>query len=360
MNIQKYFLSIILLIISTFPLLAQNKLQVSEIDMSGVIFREAGDNETVVEVKSNVKLEFESTMDKTVNVYKTYEESGFFFYELLFPTDKKYKGRKLKIKSYGFDTNTQLLELQAKVPVGLLVINPNSEVGVGCYHEHLNKGNNFFENTRYADAKSEYYLALECADVLEDNDLSKKIDDAGAALDAKRDADNYFNVGKYIEAKREYEKLCGINPNDSYPRERIATCEIRIPNLLRILHVKVTDEKGNDMSDVAFSADEYKVDKNRNLVLKNDKPQREKGFEQVTATYHNGIYSVTVKNVNQTLALRKYIDGKNEYYDEYQIPPTTDELNVKLTKTKMTSAEKWKQGFDLGKGILNEFDKSKR
>ena len=337
---------------SAITLLAQNRLQVSETDMSGVVFREAGDNETVVEVKSNVKLEFESTMDRTVNVYKTYQESGFFFYELLFSTNKKYSGRKLKIKSFGFDTYTQALDLKAKIPVGLLVINPNSEVGVGCYFEHLNKGNKFFENTQYAEAKTEYYLALECSDVPEDNDLSKKIDDAGTAIDSKQAADKYYNTGMYIEAKREYEKLRGINLKDKYPEERIMACDIRIPNLPRTIRVKVTDDNGHNMLDVAFSTDEYKVDKNGKLVLENGKPQKKKGFIQATATYYNGIYSVTVKNVNQTLALRKSIDGKTEYYDEYQIPTITDELNVKLIKTKMTSAEKWNKGFEsVNKGL---------
>jgi hypothetical protein len=47
------------------------------------------------------------------NVYKIYEESSFFFYDLLFSTDKKYKGRKLKIKSFGFETHAQSLNLKA-------------------------------------------------------------------------------------------------------------------------------------------------------------------------------------------------------------------------------------------------------
>jgi len=65
---------------------------------------------------------------------------------------------------------------------------------------------------------------------------------------------------KYIEAKQEYEKL--LNPNDDYLVERIAASDIRIPRLPRIIRVKVTDANGNNMSDVAFSTDEYKVDKN--------------------------------------------------------------------------------------------------
>jgi tetratricopeptide (TPR) repeat protein len=347
-----------LLLISAFSLFAQNKLQVTEREMNGVVFRCVSDNQTVVEVKSNVKLEFESTMDKTVAFCETYEESGFFFYELLFPTGKKYKGRKLKIKSFGFDTYVQPLELQSKVPVGLLVLNPNGEVGVGCYFEHLNKGNKFFENTQYADAKTEYYLALECADVPEDNDLSKKIDDAGSAFDAKRNADNFFNAGKYVEAKREYEKLSGLNPNDDYPADRIVLCDIRIPNLTRILRVKVTDANGRTMSDIAFSTDEYKTDKQGNLKLdKKGKPQKDNGFVQATASYNDDVYIVRVKYVNTTLALRKYIDGKTEYYDTYQIPPIIDEINVKLVKTQMTKAEKWNQGFKLGNDLIKNWNK---
>jgi len=347
------FLSIGVMI-SVVSVFGQKTLKVTEKDMAGVVFREAGDNETVVEVQSNVPLDFESTMDKEVNVYDKREENKFFFYNLLFSTDKKYNGRKLKIKSDGFETHVEPLNLKAKVPVGLFVLDPNSSVGVGCYFEHLNKGNAFFANTQYANAKEEYYLALECSDVPDDNDLSKKIEDAGTALDSKRAADNYYNAGKYIEAKREYEKLRGLNPNDNYPVERIAACDTRIPNLPRTLQVKVTDANGYNMSDVEFLGDEYKVDKSGNLVLDNGKPQKKKGFAQATATYYNGVYSVTVKHVNQTLTMRKYIDGKTEYYEVISIPSTTDIMDVKLINTRMTSAEITKQGFDLGNKILDK------
>ena len=107
----------------------QKTLKITEKDMTGVIFRYVGDNETVVEVQSNVKLEFESTMDKAVNVYKTYEESGFFFYELLFPThEKMYDGRKLKIMSYGFQYHYEPLDLKPKIPVGLFVYGSKTEL----------------------------------------------------------------------------------------------------------------------------------------------------------------------------------------------------------------------------------------
>ena len=276
--------------------------------------------------------------------------------------EKKYEGRKLKIKSYGFQTHVEPLDLKAKVAVGLLVIDLNSDVGVGCYFKHLNQGNKFFANTQYADAKSEYYLALECSDVPDKNDLSKKIDDAGTALDAKRAADNYYNSGKYLEAKKEYEKLRGLNPNDNYPIERIAICDLRIPNLRRIIQMKVTDASGRLMTDIAFSTEKYKVDKNGNLKLdNNNKPIKIKGkksFAQVQATYYNGVYSITVKNVNTTLELTKYIDGKTEYYDIVQVPPTTDIVNVKLTKTRMTKAEIANQALKGTNDFLNGLNRN--
>ena len=343
---------------SAITLLAQNKLQVSERDMNGVIFREAGDNETVVEIKSNVKLEFESTMDKAVNVYKAYEESGFFFYELLFPTDKKYNGRKLKIKSFDFDTYSQPLDLKPKIPVGLLVINPNGDVGVGCYFEHLNKGNKFFANTQYSDAKTEYYLALECSDVPEDNDLSKKIDDAGAALDSKQAADNYYNTGKYIEAKRKYEELRGFNPNDEYPVERIAACDIQIPNMPRTIHVRVTDVNGRNMSDVAIEAEFYKVDNKTGRIIRDSSgnPKDVKWKQLSTTTNQQGECIITVKRENKRLKFKKYKDGNTEYFADVQIPTTSDQVEVKLNERATTAATITTFGKTI-EGISNTLQK---
>jgi tetratricopeptide (TPR) repeat protein len=144
-------------------------------NLSVPVFRRAGDNETVVEVQSNVLLSFESTMDKAVDVYESYSENGFYYYKLLFPTvhnNKPITGRKLKIKSYGFDTYTLPLELKAKVPVGLLVINETQSI-----------------------------------------------------------ADNFFNQGKYAEALKEYEKVFSINPKDSYIIHRIELCNKEIDKI---------------------------------------------------------------------------------------------------------------------------------
>ena len=147
------------------------KLKVTERDMTGVIFRCVNDNETVVEVQSNLPLSFDSTIDKEITFCDTKEENGFFFYQLLFATTKKFDGRKLKIKSYGFDTHIQALNLKEKVPVGFLVIN-----------------------------------------------------------ETKFKADNFYNEEKYREALKEYEKLYSINPKDIYVEGRINLCNKKIDN----------------------------------------------------------------------------------------------------------------------------------
>jgi hypothetical protein len=120
------------LIISTTVMFGQEipELKVTAKDMTGVIFREMGDSESIVEVQSNVPLTFESTMDKEVNIYNTKEENGFFFYYLKFPIVDKHKGRKLqlKIKSHGYQYHYEPLDLKAKVPVGLYVDDNKTEL----------------------------------------------------------------------------------------------------------------------------------------------------------------------------------------------------------------------------------------
>ena len=352
------------------PSFAQKKLEVKETTEGINVFTEkdtevdkAGGSQAgaIFSCPLILSLSFSSNVDKQVEVLKTEVrgETRLYYLRLIVGRYRgaSYDNRTLEITAPGFLPYKLRLQLQPTESKNYEVFDPNATVGVGCYFEHLNKGNSFFENKRYDDAKAEYVLALECSDKPDGNDLNIKIENAGAALDSKIAGDNYFTSGKYFEAKQEYEKLRGLNPNDKYPVERIAICDIRLPNLPRTIRVRVTDANGNDMSDVAFSVNEYKVDKQGNLVLKNGKPQKGKGFIQATAYYSDGVYSITAKKVNQTLALRKYIDGKTEYYDEVQIPVHEDTMVIKLTKTLMTSAEKWDRGFGIGKQLIEELRK---
>jgi len=346
---KQLFLFAILVFIasSTF---GQKKFEVTEKDMSGVIFREAGDNETMVEIQSNVPLDiFESSMDKNVNVFGAYTESGFYFYILKFPTGKKFKGRQLTIKAHGFMHYDHLLDLQAKVPVGLLIIDPDGDL-VGCYYEHLSKGNTFFRTTQYADAKTEYEVALKCSDTVPNHDLSSKIKIAKDCQYIKITADNFYKAGKFIEAKQEYEKLYMLNPNDPYSMERIATCEKQILNMPRTFKIKATDVNGKRLSDVIIKAGTLKTDKEGKVVYKNGKPKEHK-FKQISASKNaQGDYIITVTMANKILKFTKYIDGKTEYFSAVAIPANSDYIEVKLSIRK--TAGGWIGGVeDVLKGI---------
>jgi hypothetical protein len=133
------------------------ELKVTVREMNGIIDRCADDNQTVVEVQSYLPLTFESTMDKTITFCDMKQENGFYVYQLLFSTDEKYKGRKLKIKTTGFDTYMQTLDLKAKIHVHLLVSNK---------------------------------------------------------------ADDSYNAGKSSETLKEYEKVDSINSTDEYVKNR--------------------------------------------------------------------------------------------------------------------------------------------
>jgi tetratricopeptide (TPR) repeat protein len=85
----------------------------------------------------------------------------------------------LKIKSYGFDTYTQPLDLKSKVPVGLLIM---------------------------------------------------------------READALYNAGNFSEALKEYEKLYSINPKDEYVERRIKSCNEKITSGSRTIVQELTKE----------------------------------------------------------------------------------------------------------------------
>jgi tetratricopeptide (TPR) repeat protein len=277
--------------------MGQKLMKVSEYDLGTAVPREAGDNETVVIVRSAIPLEFESTMDKTVDIYNVVEESGFIHYYIKFSTLAKFKGRKLKMKSYGFETHTEPLVLTAKVPLGLLVIDPDGSVGVGCYFLNLNEGNKLYAATLYEDARTEYLKALECSDLPEENDLAQKIEDAGDCAEYKRNADNLYNSAKWEAALREYEKIVALNVNDAYSIEKVEKCLVEVAELPRIITGKVIDSKTKKpLAGVVIKAGYDKKDKKGNVQYnKNGEPKKTE-YQHVGTTNEQGLYKIVVKN----------------------------------------------------------------
>lgn len=324
------FLFLLLSILFGHTSYSQKQLNVSTYDLGTAVPREAGDNETVVIIKtpSIMALTFESTMDKAVDVYDTKEESGFNLYYLKFSTLPKYKGRKLKIRCDNYETETYPLELVAKVPLGLYVIDPDGTVGVTCYLEHRNKGNALFSQCLYADAKVEYFLALECSDVPEDNDLSKKIEDSDFCDEYKRKADNLYGGQLWEEAKREYEKVTGINAADQHCLARIELCNEEIGNLPRTITGVVTNQAGSPLEGVTIKAEYVKVDKNGKIQYnKNGFPEKE--FKTVGKTDAEGKYAIVVLNKSKML---EFVKGKIIDKERYgaKFPIANDVMNIAL------------------------------
>ncbi len=337
-------------LLSTTVVFGQKLMKISEYDLGTAVPREAGDNETVVVVRSTLPLEFESTMDKAVEIYDQKEESGFTHYYIKFSTLPKYKGRKLKIKSYGFETHTEPMNLVAKVPLGILVVDPDGSVGVGCYFQHLNEGNKLFNGTFYEDAKTEYYKALDCSDIPEDNDLSKKIEDAGNCADYKRTADILYSEEKWEDALREYEKVVSLNLVDNYSKERAESCKEIIANLPRIITGTVVDAStGNPLEGVTIKAEYEQVDK-KGRVQYDKKGAVKTTFKTVGTTGKDGTYSITVLNKSKNLEYDKGSAIHDVAYAKKSIIITGDKMDIALDRS-MTIGE----GVETLDTILNLF-----
>jgi len=331
MDLKKAKFICVGLMVTAATLFGQKTLTVKSEVLDNVIHREADDNETVVEVQSNIPLSFESTMDKQVNVYSKKEENGFYFYYLLFPTDRKYRGRKLEIKSTGFLTHTEALDLKSKVSVSILVLDPNSSIGVGCYYEHLYQGNNLFYNTRYDDAKTEYQKALECNDDQKDNDLLfRKIRDTEICSEIKRNADNYFNSAKYDEALREYEKLLSYNHTDAYAMKRIDD----IGSKPRTISGTILAD-GRAVQGVTIQKGFPKINKKGEVVKILGVPQME--WKNVGSSNQYGRFEISVERNCEDLKFSKQEKTSNRitsYTGSVKLTSETGKMDISLRKTE--------------------------
>jgi len=205
---------------------AQNILEVHDTsDPLGVYSNDKRPDAALVIVTchKSIPLSFESTMDKTTTPYTTESEGNDSVYYIEFPTGKKYKGRMLTIWSPGYNKASYDLDLQPKQLVHLNVIDPNSLVDAGCYREHRNKGMEEFKKGNYSEARDEFTLADQCAEVnKEENDANIAMVDS--VEEWRNEADLYFNLMDYSEAGKRYQRVLAYNPDDSYASTRYYNC----------------------------------------------------------------------------------------------------------------------------------------
>ena len=340
---KKYTL-LFVLFVGWMPSFAQRSLEVNETTQGISIFTDkdpdidkagGGQAGAIFSCPVTLSLSFSSNIDKQVEVLKTEEQGDLRFYYLRFIVGRykgaNYSNRTLTITASGFLPYRQPLQLEPSASRSFEVFDPNATVGVGCYFEHLNKGNNFFANTRYDDAKTEFMLALECNDKPDENDLTIKIENSGAALDSKLAGDNYYNSGNYTEAKQQYEILYGINPNN-YTKERLVACEFQLANLPRTIRVKVIDQNGTAVANVKVEAEIYKVDKQGNLVPAKTGLLTSLNWSQVGTTNQSGECTISVKSINKKLRFNKKTTQKIYFADAIIPTDASNELDVILSE----------------------------
>ena len=219
---KKIIFIITCLTILTLSAFGQKTLKVTVIEIPNRIIKGLESDETGIEVRSDVPLTFDSSVDKVVKQLSNKEENGFYFYYLAFKVAKKYEGRKLTIMSHGYDYHVEPLNLK-KVTIYLEV--DGGALTKTCWEEYWRRGSEFFNQERYAEAKIEFSRAIDCKDLGDYADLIiQKHNDAEDAINTKSIANHYYDNEKYVEAKKEFEKLRGINPNDRFAENRIYEC----------------------------------------------------------------------------------------------------------------------------------------
>jgi len=325
---KRLLLGLFLVLSSSVVVLSQKTMIVQDDDLGLAVVR-CDDNETVVIVRSPLELTFESTMDKTVDIYNTEQESGFNKYYLKFSTLPKYRGRKLKIKSFGFDTYTHSLDLVAKTPVGVYVFDPNGAIGLEDWRKHTNKGDSLFFICLYEDARIKYLDALDCSDLPEDNVVAKKIEDAMNCAESRRTADNYYNNQDWLNAKTNYEKVIALNGFDTHSQYRIDQCNEHVGNQPRQITGLVTDQKGNPLQGVTIKAEYMKEKKGKiEIDKKTGKPKTE--YKTVGKTEADGRYSITVLNKSKYLQF-----SKGSFMDEVKYKTSKTEIVASIMNIAM-------------------------
>ena len=329
---KKLIIALILMISFSFTTLFAQKAMIVQDDDLGLAVVRCDDEESVVIVRSPLELEFESTMDKVVDIYNTEQESGFNKYYLKFSTQPKYRGRKLKIKSSGFDVYTQDLELVAKTPVGLYVFDPDGEVGVTCYFKNLNQGNKLMKDCRYEDARISYLNALECSDLPEDNTvLAQKIEDSMICAETKRIADNLYSEDDWLTAKSKYELIVGLNNFDEHAQSRIDLCNDHVGNLPRNIVGLITDQEGNPLQGVTIKAEYIKEKKGKiEIDKKTGKPKTE--YKTVGKTEADGKYDITVLNKSKYLQFSKGSLMDDVKYNTAKAEIVSDNMNIAMER----------------------------
>ena len=131
---------------ATLTSFAQRNLEVKDVSTGLDVFSgkdtEAG---MVISCPANISLTFESSHDKVVVVDNTVQKGEEMYYYLRFQTGKRYRGRKLTIRTSGYAPVLIMAELNPKELKQYQLIDPDVEFVYGCYYEYRKRGTDFFQ-----------------------------------------------------------------------------------------------------------------------------------------------------------------------------------------------------------------------
>ncbi|PTN08169.1 hypothetical protein C8N47_11055 [Mangrovibacterium marinum] len=331
---KKNLSGLIMLLLLTLHVAGQ-KTMTYEAKDSGLAVPRVNNDEAVVIISSPdlYELSFESTMDKAVNHYNTVNESSYNYYFLKFTAGDLYRGRKLEIKVDGYDKTVIPIPLKAKEVLSFYVYDPDGMVGVGCYFQNRNEGNDFFEKAMYVEAKEKYKLALECTDKPEENDVAKRIEDADMCTFLRRKADNAFSATNYEEAEEYYKEVLSINANDEYCTTRVADCEEAFANISRKVYGVVVNRDHEPLAKVEIKGAVPGAKKNKYV-----------GEKSIGFTDENGQYAILLKQQYDV------IEFSTPLYKKVYMEIPRDSVNRVDISMKPANAI---QGISIGNAILN-------
>lgn len=220
---MKYLLTFCLSLLGNVAF-AQGMLEIKDISQPNDVFS-GMDNEAAVIFRCHhsIPLSFSSTMDKTVEPFKSELQGTDSVYYVTFPTGKNYRGRVVSIIASGYSPLFLNMELEPKQLLSFQVTDPNATVDAGCYREHRNKGVAELKNMNYDEARNQFVLARGCSDVdMEENE--KHIQNVDSIFYYRKKADELFTLYEYSEASKYYQFIVILNPYDTYASKRINLC----------------------------------------------------------------------------------------------------------------------------------------
>lgn len=215
-----------LLLMATVAAFGQRSLEIKDVS-SGMNVFSGKDTEAgiVISCPGNIELSFESSHDKVVDVYNKEVKGEEMYYYLRFNTGKKYRGRKLTIRTTDYVPLTIMAELEPKELKQYQLLDPDVEFVYGCYYEYRKRGTDFFQKSMYNEAREQYSIAKECSDCPSDANLDELIANIDSISLFQKQAEEAAALLDYRSASDLYSKILILNPSDINASNKRSECE---------------------------------------------------------------------------------------------------------------------------------------